>query len=155
MVRRRGAANLRIWLSRTVRIVLLALVFSYVLASPLPAAELLAPARPVHEVMLIVISAPSPFNSSPKPSFLQDSAPLPVHFSRAMRRSDRRLCYDPGRWLARKGIRVNCVGPGWTRTELIGHLTATPEMAQQIDMRHLLGRLAEPVEIAEAVIWLC
>ncbi len=56
---------------------------------------------------------------------------------------------------AEKGIRVNCVGPGWTRTELISHLTTTPEMTQQIGMRHPLGRLAEPAEIAEAVIWLC
>jgi tetratricopeptide (TPR) repeat protein len=30
-----------------------------------------------------------PLTLSPKPSFLQDSAPLPVHFSRVMGRSDR------------------------------------------------------------------
>ena len=53
------------------------------------------------------------------------------------------------------GLRVNCVNPGWTRTELIGKLIATPESEQQIGERHPLGRLAEPAEIAEAVVWLC
>ena len=53
------------------------------------------------------------------------------------------------------GLRVNCVNPGWTRTELIGKLIATPEAEQQIGERHPLGRLAEPAEIAEAVVWLC
>ena len=56
---------------------------------------------------------------------------------------------------AEHGLRVNCVNPGWTRTELISYLIATPEAAQQIEERHPLGRLAEPPEIAEAVVWLC
>jgi NAD(P)-dependent dehydrogenase (short-subunit alcohol dehydrogenase family) len=56
---------------------------------------------------------------------------------------------------AERGLRVNCVNPGWTRTELIGKLIATPESARQIGERHPLGRLAEPDEIAEAAVWLC
>ena len=56
---------------------------------------------------------------------------------------------------AEHGLRVNCVNPGWTRTELIDKLTATPELARQTGERHPLGRLAEPPEIAEAVVWLC
>ena len=56
---------------------------------------------------------------------------------------------------AEHGLRVNCVNPGWTRTELISYLIATPEAARQIGERHPLGRLAEPAEIAEAVVWLC
>src|SRR4051794_6204933 len=57
---------------------------------------------------------------------------------------------------ATSGIRVNCVCPGYIRTPLIEEaLTSHPEMEAQIVARHPVGRMGQPEEIAEAVVWLC
>ncbi len=56
---------------------------------------------------------------------------------------------------ARRGIRANAISPGWTRTELIGHLIETSEQEAKIAARHPMGRLCEPEEIAAAATWLC
>jgi NAD(P)-dependent dehydrogenase (short-subunit alcohol dehydrogenase family) len=57
---------------------------------------------------------------------------------------------------ARAGIRVNAVCPGYIRTPLIEHaLQSRPEMEDQILVRHPVGRMGRPEEIAEAVVWLC
>ena len=57
---------------------------------------------------------------------------------------------------ARKGIRVNCVCPGPTRTGMNEALTAThPEMVKAMDARVPMGRIGEPEEVAAAAIWLC
>src|SRR4030095_13314660 len=57
---------------------------------------------------------------------------------------------------ARAGIRVNAVCPGYIRTPLIDHALLTrPEMEAQIITRHPVGRMGQPEEIAEAVVWLC
>lgn len=54
------------------------------------------------------------------------------------------------------GIRVNAVCPGYIRTPLIhSTLTTQPEMEEQIVSRHPVGRLGQPEEIAETVVWLC
>ena len=55
---------------------------------------------------------------------------------------------------ASKGIRVNAVCPGATRTPLLKLETQTGRERELIDS-HPLGRLAMPSEIAEAVVWLC
>ena len=54
------------------------------------------------------------------------------------------------------GIRVNAVCPGMTRTPFVNALTGGNEEIESaiIDM-HPIGRMAEPMEIAEAVVWLC
>jgi NAD(P)-dependent dehydrogenase (short-subunit alcohol dehydrogenase family) len=51
----------------------------------------------------------------------------------------------------RRGIRVNAVCPSATRT---GMLELNPEMEQIWNERHPLGRIAQPQEIARAVLWL-
>jgi len=57
---------------------------------------------------------------------------------------------------ATSGIRVNCICPGYIRTPLLESLlTNQPEMEAQIVARHPVGRMGQPEEIAEAVVWLC
>ena len=54
--------------------------------------------------------------------------------------------------LARKGITVNCLAPGFTRTDMTGGI---PEkVAEQIVSTIPLGRMAEPEEIAHAAVFL-
>lgn len=55
------------------------------------------------------------------------------------------------------GIRVNAVCPGIVSTPMIKRLTDDPVQAPifaQLKQRHVLGRFAEPLEIAAAVKWL-
>jgi NAD(P)-dependent dehydrogenase (short-subunit alcohol dehydrogenase family) len=54
----------------------------------------------------------------------------------------------------RHGIRVNSVGPGFIRTPLIAELEANEEVRNQLIAMHPIGRLGEPEEVAELVIWL-
>lgn len=57
---------------------------------------------------------------------------------------------------ARKGIRVNCVCPGPTRTGMNEELTATnPEIVKAMDQKVPMGRIGEPEEVAAAAIFLC
>jgi NAD(P)-dependent dehydrogenase (short-subunit alcohol dehydrogenase family) len=48
------------------------------------------------------------------------------------------------------------VCPGYIRTPLIAQtLSSHPEMEAEIVSRHPVGRMGEPEEIAEAVVWMC
>lgn len=54
------------------------------------------------------------------------------------------------------GIRVNAVCPGAVRTPMMQQIiTAMPELGKEMDENHPVGRIAEPDEIAEAIVWLC
>jgi 3-oxoacyl-[acyl-carrier protein] reductase len=55
---------------------------------------------------------------------------------------------------ASKGIRVNCVAPGMTRTPLTAKLLQNDLMAKASAGMHALGRIGEPAEIASAIEWL-
>ena len=55
---------------------------------------------------------------------------------------------------SKSGIRVNAVGPAFIRTPMIEGVTADPEAAQALTAAHPIGRLGQPEEIAELVIWL-
>ena len=56
---------------------------------------------------------------------------------------------------AQDGIRVNSVCPGYINTPLLRPLLDNyADMEQTIISRHPVGRLGEPEEIAEAVLWL-
>ncbi|EFK05319.1 oxidoreductase, short chain dehydrogenase/reductase family protein [delta proteobacterium NaphS2] len=58
--------------------------------------------------------------------------------------------------VAKLGIRVNAVCPGFIRTPLWERMTAdSPETKAIIDSLHPIGRVGEPEEVAEAVLWLC
>lgn len=57
---------------------------------------------------------------------------------------------------ARAGIRVNAVCPGATRTPMVEQIIAAmPEIGKGMEENHPIGRIAEPQEIAEAIVWLC
>src|SRR6185369_9979343 len=55
---------------------------------------------------------------------------------------------------SKSGIRVNAVGPAFIRTPMIEAVTADPEATQALTAAHPIGRLGEPEEVAELVIWL-
>jgi NAD(P)-dependent dehydrogenase (short-subunit alcohol dehydrogenase family) len=55
---------------------------------------------------------------------------------------------------APKGIRVNCVAPGLTRTPLTAKLWQNDLVAKASAAMHALGRLGAPEEIASAMDWL-
>jgi NAD(P)-dependent dehydrogenase (short-subunit alcohol dehydrogenase family) len=55
---------------------------------------------------------------------------------------------------ASQGIRVNAVGPGFIRTPLISGLEENPEALKWLISLHPIGRLGEPEEVAELVVWL-
>lgn len=57
---------------------------------------------------------------------------------------------------ARKGIRVNAVCPGVTRTPQVeAFIKELPDGEAQLSAQAPMGRMAEPEEIAAAVVWLC
>jgi len=56
-------------------------------------------------------------------------------------------------WAPHK-IRVNAVAPTWVRTNFIAALTARPDLLAEIERVTPLGRLAEPEEVAAAVLFL-
>jgi NAD(P)-dependent dehydrogenase (short-subunit alcohol dehydrogenase family) len=56
-----------------------------------------------------------------------------------------------------KGIRVNAISPGYTRTQLVQEYfdsTGDPAIEAEVLEVHPLGRMAEPAEIAEVVCFL-
>ncbi len=57
---------------------------------------------------------------------------------------------------AQENIRINCVNPGVINTLMIERLfEENPEMAAGVTAATPLGRVGEPEEIADAVVWLC
>jgi len=58
--------------------------------------------------------------------------------------------------VARDGIRVNAVCPGTIRTPMLrGFVGGDEEMLEKMGRRAPIGRIGEPEEIAEAIVWLC
>ncbi|GAB3104086.1 SDR family oxidoreductase [Aestuariicella hydrocarbonica] len=56
-------------------------------------------------------------------------------------------------WAA-KGIRVNAVLPGYVATEIVRSLVENQQVeTRQVNRRIPLGRMAEPEEIAEPIVW--
>ncbi len=55
---------------------------------------------------------------------------------------------------SKAGIRVNAVGPAFIETPMIEGAMADPNAAQALTAAHPIGRLGQPGEIAELVIWL-
>jgi NAD(P)-dependent dehydrogenase (short-subunit alcohol dehydrogenase family) len=55
---------------------------------------------------------------------------------------------------ARKGVRVNAVGPGWIDTPGVSFSTTGDDAAAAVDQLVPMGRLGKPEEIARAVVFL-
>jgi len=60
------------------------------------------------------------------------------------------MCND----LAKYGIRVNAIGPGWVKTEMTQALQTNPERFQAISDRIPLGRWADPEDLAGLAVFL-
>ncbi len=60
------------------------------------------------------------------------------------------LCND----LAKYGIRVNAIGPGWVKTEMTEAVQNNPERFQAISARIPLGRWADPEDLAGLAVFL-
>lgn len=56
--------------------------------------------------------------------------------------------------VAKEGIRVNALCPGFTHTNLTKNMTADSEIRAKLESLHPMGRLAEPEEIANAALFL-
>jgi NAD(P)-dependent dehydrogenase (short-subunit alcohol dehydrogenase family) len=52
-------------------------------------------------------------------------------------------------------IRINAVCPGIIRTPMTAQIFEDAELEARITSWHPLGRVGEPEEVAEAVVWLC
>ena len=55
---------------------------------------------------------------------------------------------------AAQGIRVNAVGPAFIRTPMISALEEDADALKMLVSLHPIGRLGQPEEVAELVIWL-
>jgi 2-deoxy-D-gluconate 3-dehydrogenase len=53
---------------------------------------------------------------------------------------------------ASRGIRVNCIAPGFVETDMTEGLP--PERRAEIDRRIPMGRFGDPGEVAAAIVWL-
>jgi NAD(P)-dependent dehydrogenase (short-subunit alcohol dehydrogenase family) len=60
------------------------------------------------------------------------------------------MCVD----LAKYGIRVNAIGPGWVKTGMTEALQNNPERFQAISARIPLGRWAQPEDLAGLAVFL-
>lgn len=52
------------------------------------------------------------------------------------------------------GIRVNAVAPTWVRTPMIEALTSNPELMRRVEQVTPMRRIAEPEEVARAILFL-
>lgn len=57
--------------------------------------------------------------------------------------------------LAGEGIYVNCVAPGWVRTEMTEGTLRDPDASKRISDAIPLGRVGTPEEIAGPILFLC
>ena len=57
--------------------------------------------------------------------------------------------------LARDGIQVNCVAPGWVTTDMTSPVLSDPAKGERILSTIPLGRVGKPEELAAPILFLC
>lgn len=57
--------------------------------------------------------------------------------------------------VAKNGIRVNAVCPAVIETPMADRLFGEPEVQKRLLEMHPIGRFGQPLEVAEAVVWMC
>jgi NAD(P)-dependent dehydrogenase (short-subunit alcohol dehydrogenase family) len=57
--------------------------------------------------------------------------------------------------VAKNGIRVNAVCPAVIETPMAERLFGSPEVQKWVLGLHPIGRFGKPLEVAEAVVWMC
>lgn len=66
------------------------------------------------------------------------------------------LTREAGLTYASEGIRVNCVNPGYIRTAMTTENPALPaDYMERLAAKQPIGRMADPAEVAAAVLFLC
>lgn len=55
---------------------------------------------------------------------------------------------------AQRGVRVNCINPGWIETPMIPMVTDVEAVRQQVEGQTPMGRLGRPEEVAKAALFL-
>jgi NAD(P)-dependent dehydrogenase (short-subunit alcohol dehydrogenase family) len=55
---------------------------------------------------------------------------------------------------ARRGVRVNCINPGFIETPMTKNITEVPQIAEMIATQTPMGRMGTPEEIAKAALFL-
>ena len=55
---------------------------------------------------------------------------------------------------AADGIRINCVCPGFIKTNMTRPAWSDPERLERMIAREPIGRIGQPNEVAEAIVWL-
>jgi NAD(P)-dependent dehydrogenase (short-subunit alcohol dehydrogenase family) len=53
-----------------------------------------------------------------------------------------------------QGVRINVVGPGFIHTPMISGLEENPDMAAMLAQLHPIGRIGEPEEVANVIVFL-
>lgn len=56
---------------------------------------------------------------------------------------------------AKEGVRVNAVCPGVVETPMVEAVAKVPQYREAMEKMTPMGRMAQPEEIASAVLWLC
>jgi NAD(P)-dependent dehydrogenase (short-subunit alcohol dehydrogenase family) len=56
---------------------------------------------------------------------------------------------------AKQNVRINAVAPAAIETRMYEEVAATPEMKQMFAAAHPVGRIGQPDEVANAVVYLC
>jgi NAD(P)-dependent dehydrogenase (short-subunit alcohol dehydrogenase family) len=52
-------------------------------------------------------------------------------------------------------VRVNAVAPGTIDTRMFRDVAVAPEVRQMLEAAQPMGRIGQPDEIANTVVWLC
>jgi NAD(P)-dependent dehydrogenase (short-subunit alcohol dehydrogenase family) len=54
----------------------------------------------------------------------------------------------------KQGVRVNCINPGWIKTNMTAPLQASPEFTRHMEQNSALGRMGTPEEVAAVALFL-